>query len=193
MQNIVSPSLALLLMLHYAFPSNLGVITLPLGMISPQACLASTTGRPSPWRPEEKLSLCKWSRRWQYLTSFILDCEASSAGNNSAFVRCPVTSVVTNRHRDWHHPTLEVLGFLRADWRKPIRTNMRFNHFSPASHEKVNHPATPPTPRTRSISFVPAQHVTPPLHVRIGPDYLVHKKWTKWNRIVKALHIICLW
>ena len=49
---------------HYAFPSNLGVITLPLGMISPQACLASTTGRPSPWRPEEKLSLCKLSRRW---------------------------------------------------------------------------------------------------------------------------------
>ena len=34
----------------YSFPSNLGVITLPLGKISPQACLASTTGLPSPLR-----------------------------------------------------------------------------------------------------------------------------------------------
>ena len=29
--------------------SSLGVITLPFRMISPQACLASTTGLPSPW------------------------------------------------------------------------------------------------------------------------------------------------
>ena len=142
MQNIVSPSLALLLMLyifypqyillshHYAFPSNLGVITLPLGMIRPQACLASTNGLPSPWTPEEKLSLCKWSRRWQYLTSFILDCEASSAGNDSAFVRCPVASIVTNCHRDWHHPTLEVLGFLRSDSGKPIKTNLGWSLFT---------------------------------------------------------------
>ena len=34
----------------YSLPSNLGVITLPLGKISPQACLASTTGLPSPLR-----------------------------------------------------------------------------------------------------------------------------------------------
>ena len=69
-----------------------------------------------------KKSLCKWSRRWQYLTSFILDSKAGSAGNDSAFVRYPV---VSNRHRDWHHPTLEVLGFLRADLGKPMKTNIR--------------------------------------------------------------------
>ena len=37
----------------------------------------------------------KWSRMWQYLTSFILDSKASSAGNDSAFVRW---GKVYNRH-----------------------------------------------------------------------------------------------
>ena len=41
------------------------------------------------------------------------------------FVRRPIASIVANRHRDRHHSTLKVLGFLRADLGKPIKTNMR--------------------------------------------------------------------
>ena len=61
--------------------------------------------------------------RRRHLASFVLDSKAGSACNDSAFVGCSVMSVVSNRHRDWHHPTLEVLGFLRADLGKPIYKN----------------------------------------------------------------------
>ena len=76
------------------------------------------------------------------LTSFFLDCEASSAGNDSAFVRSPVASVVTNRHRDWHHPTLEVLWFLRADLGKTNNKNQYpINILDlPAMRKSIIHP-----------------------------------------------------
>ena len=96
------------------------------------------------WSPVTlKISMRKkWSRRWQYLASFILDSKAGSAGNDSANVRCPITSVVSNRHRDWHHPTLEVLWFLRADLGKTNNKNQYpINILDlPAMRKSIIHP-----------------------------------------------------
>ena len=106
----------------YSLPSNLGVITLPLGKISPQACLASTTGLPSPLR---NYVFANNQQGHPHLSSFILDSEASGTRNNSALVRCAIPIIVPNRNWDRHHPTLEVLGFLRTDSGELIQTSIR--------------------------------------------------------------------
>ena len=145
----VSPSLPLLLMLNFFIHNIIYCLIMPSQAILVWSDFLWAWSAPKPASPpplvrrhredQKKLSLFEWSRRWQHLTSFFLDSKANSTGNDSAFVRYPV---VLNLHRDWHHPTLEVLWFLRADLGKTNNKNQYpINILDlPAMRKSIIHP-----------------------------------------------------